>query len=102
MENENNFLEKIKSLDYKTKKQLLVILSIISIFLVIYIWGVYFNFITTNFANEDQINNQNIQRQIGLIDKLRISGAFVGQGISNLFDYFKNLINSSKEYNILK
>lgn len=101
IENKQSFLDKIRSLDHKTKKQLLIILSTISIFLVIYIWGIYFNFITLNFA-EEQINNQNIKMQIGLIDKLKISGAFVSEIILNLVNYFKNLVNSSKEYNILK
>lgn len=94
-----NFLEKIRSLDHQTKIKLLIILSIISLFFVIYIWGAYFNFMMTDLSNKN--NNQNIQES-GFVTKIKISGAFVEKLISNLVGYFQNTLNSFKEYNISK
>lgn len=103
MEDQNykkNFLEKIRSLDHQTKINLVIILSIISLFFVIYIWGKYFNFIIADLANKK--NNQNIEES-GFVHKIKISGAFVSQIIGNLFNYFNNnVLKSFKEYNISK
>ncbi|MCS6789002.1 MAG: hypothetical protein NZ484_00280 [Patescibacteria group bacterium] len=97
-QNKESFLEKIRSLDYKTKNRLLFILSAIAFLIVLYIWGAYFNFMTMNLVNNNLEQKDNLE----LKDKIKIGGAFIGQIGENINNYLKNIFSSPKEYNISK
>jgi hypothetical protein len=95
MSKENkSFLEKIQSLDHKTKTKLIIILTIIIMFFIIFIWGAYFDFVIAEYSNQ----NQNEIVKSNFDEKLKTTGSFVSQTLKGIINYFQGLINSPKEY----
>jgi hypothetical protein len=95
MSKENkSFLEKIQSLDHKSKTTLLIVLSILAVFLIIFIWGAYFNFMIASLS----FNQNEIAKNSNIEEKLKTTSAFVGQSLKGIITYFQGLIVSPKEY----
>lgn len=93
-EENKSFLEKIQSLDRKTKGKLIIVLTIIIMFFIIFIWGAYFNFIIAQYS--DQSKNEVVKSNLN--EKLKIIGSFTFQSLKGVVNYFQGLINSPKEY----
>ncbi|MGB9608772.1 MAG: hypothetical protein ACPL3E_00135 [Minisyncoccia bacterium] len=98
MNKNKTLLEKIQSLDRKTKTKMLVALSLIAIFFVVYIWLTYFNFMMFEFAANNNVNYDKEEGVLGFGDKLKSSGAFVWQSLIFGAKSIGSIFGSGKEY----
>jgi heme/copper-type cytochrome/quinol oxidase subunit 2 len=87
------FLEKIRQSSHQVKVRWLIFLSILSMIVLIYVWGAYFDFTVRN-----RLNHQDVSNQESFTQKLKIGGAFAFDLLKNTFSFLKDSLMSPKEY----
>lgn len=94
--NEKNFLERIRSADDRTKKRWMIIFTVISMIVVIYVWLAYFNNLISGFSSSGREEAQD--DGFTFWQAIRGGGAIIYGGFTEKARGLGDVLNAPREY----